>query len=110
MHNFRSKKNTSMKLHFYLKVKNTELHPLTYERAQHCIDDRTTDFTLALMDFGLWNQKRDRDALSPNPDPSHYHYQWPPFLMSMLNTPLVWASWRRKVERSILSNLNTGKY
>ena len=41
-------------------MKKSELSALTYERAQHCIDDRTTDFTLALMDFGLWDQEREK--------------------------------------------------
>lgn len=155
-------------------MKYFELFPLTELLALQCIDDRTTDFTLALIDFADWNIKRQNSfQLSKNikerenetsqklevikmkeiesetrinigmndeekvkktaseremkginkevtidctksEDLSVYdtgskYYVWPDFILNLLRQPSVWASWRKKVERAILSNIKPGK-
>ena len=118
---------------------------LTEGLAQQCIDDRTADFTLALMDFANWDKERGRSSrfdemdqdyeevkvekkqfpLAPtrqrensfsssgdqnqDQDPGSNYYEWPDFLLNMMRQPSVWASWRKKVERSILSNIRPGE-
>lgn len=123
------------------QVKNNDLLSLSEELVQLCIDDRTIDFTLALLDFVKWDRDRSiapckrreqgGDRADGNCPPnigemdrgpsitnssssssscaSKSHYQWPSFIISMLNKPTEWASWRKKVERSILSNREPGK-
>lgn len=125
------------------QVKYNDLLCLSEELVQLCIDDRTIDFTLALLDFVKWDRdrsiatckKREQggDGADDNCPPnigeedggssitngsssssssscaSKSHYQWPSFIISMLNKPTEWASWRKKVERSILSNREPGK-
>ena len=39
-------------------MKYSEVFILTEGLAQQCIDDRTADFTLALMDFANWDKER----------------------------------------------------
>lgn len=55
----------------------------------------------------------NNDGEDPGPNisdssSSKSHYQWPSFIINMLNKPTEWASWRKKVERSILSNREPG--
>ena len=127
-------------------MKYSEVFILTEGLAQQCIDDRTADFTLALMDFANWDKERgtrssrfdeiDQDfvevkvekkqfPVAPtrhrensfsssgdqdrNQDPGSNYYEWPDFLLNMMRQPSVWASWRKKVERSILSNIRPGE-
>ena len=171
------------------------MYVLTEGLAQQCIDDRTADFTLALMDFANWDRGRGSPTSSPSsssplgemgedeeiveteieteskteteietettngiiagltnnkkveqmklkrylekdevmkaekklctvaltqqrenslsssedPDPGSNYYEWPVFLLNMMRQPSVWASWRKKVERSILSNIRPGE-
>lgn len=128
---------------FTLQVKYNDLLSLTEELVQLCIDDRTIDFTLALLDFVKWDRDRgavqkkggeggdgdgvggasplenegkdpgpnitDSSSSSSSSSSSKSHYQWPSFIINMLNKPTEWASWRKKVERSILSNREPGK-
>ena len=107
---------------------------------QQCMDDRTMDFALALIDFVKWHNTLAPDhALSPhatgqeaigeggtqgsdlggpsthtaphtapNSRSSSSHYQWPEFILDMLKRPVEWASWRKRVERAVLSNRDTG--
>jgi hypothetical protein len=109
---------------------------------QQCMDDRTVDFTLSLMDFVKWHSTLEPDhALAPHtlgpesagegdgvdegsdkegsnthtaphtaPQRSSgfSHYQWPEFILGMLKKPVEWASWRKRVERAVLSNRDTG--
>ena len=119
-------------------MKSGELIPLCEELVQQCIDDRTVDFTLALMDFAKWHhalepnhalasrsseseESEDGDDEeegskegegSPNSSvalSSPSHYLWPAFILTMLKKPIEWASWRKRVERAILSNREPGR-
>jgi hypothetical protein len=137
-----------------------------------CTDERTTDFTLALMDFIAWddqNSKAEADNEFPSPlsckrgsslssegdgfqgnsasslssapppsstdcgvenredvnlenirgitknvrsdnindktnisnDTDNRYYVWPDFILDLLNHPIEWASWRKRVERAM---------
>ena len=139
-------------------MKFTELHSLTEELVQHCIDDRTIDFTLALMDFAQWDYARQRQTdittlpqggwsvgvgsvghkntagigqveslamgsttLSKQEgevkaekegekEGEVQRYVWPDFVLAMLKKPTDWASWRKRVERSISGLNDVGKH
>ena len=108
----------------YVQVKNAEVQVLTEELAQHCIDDRTADFTLALMDFQTWDRAGTLDpcsttsflpiSSSSTSPPSSLSgslscYEWPVFILDMLDNPSVWAAWRKRVERAFLKNTGPGK-
>ena len=74
---------------------------------QECTNDRTKDFTLALMDFIEWDEK-ENSSRSVNSSPirddfkdNREYYVWPDFILDMLNHPVEWSAWRRKVERGI---------
>ena len=130
-----------------LQVRITELHPLTEELVQLCIDDRTIDFTLALMDFAQWDHARQKQKVTQahkdsttlprnggsvgtgtisGVEAAHTHadsavdssdnvveevprYVWPEFVLTMLRRPTDWASWRKRVERSISAQKDIGK-
>jgi hypothetical protein len=133
-----------------------ELVPLCEDLVQQCIDDRTVDFTLSLMDFVKWHntlepdhalsphttgpesigegggddEGTDKDGLNthtaphtaantaPNTAPhtapqrssGSSHYKWPEFILGMLKKPVEWASWRKRVERAVLSNRDIGMF
>ena len=90
---------------------------------QECTNDRTKDFTLALMDFIEWdensnsnlnsnsisnsnsnlnsNQSVNSSSLKEELNNDREYYVWPVFILDMLNHPVEWSAWRRKVERGI---------
>ena len=103
------------------------IEALTMNNLAHCTDDRTHEFTLALIEFAKWElleKKRqleeEKQSLAPkdelyfvsdesedaqesknqadtdNPDV----YDWPDFILQMLNLPEQWTAWRKKAERS----------
>lgn len=103
------------------------IEPLSLGNLQHCTEDRTHDFTLALLDFAHWEQAERRkrttadgdlyfisspraeseDSFTPahtwgsatETDPNEL-YDWPAFILQMLNAPEKWSTWRKKAERS----------
>ena len=102
-----------------------ELLPLTETLLQQCSEERTRDFTLALLDFTQWDEMVNSQRITP-PTPvaaqvtgpstapcmesqgpgsdtvdvaGHVHYVWPDFILDLLIQPSVWAAWRKRVER-----------
>ena len=101
---------------------------------QECTGDRTKDFTLALMDFTLWDENENNNMHeNKNENVDHNdndnmngryslnssenkksgstiqidlsndkkYYVWPDFILDLLNRPVEWSAWRKRVERGI---------
>ena len=158
-----------------------QVQPFSPDKLQQCTDERTQDFTLAMLDFAQWHQGQLRQlldahkqtdakegkgqqelqmsldkssdpdemddclyfaeevkAVPANGDVAHpptatttvanasssegayiadFHgiarprdpdsteldtYQWPEFILELLNHPVQWASWRKRAERTAL--------
>jgi hypothetical protein len=91
--------------HYAVKVTYNTIEPLTVQNLKLCTDERTHDFTLALMDFAEWDIKKawdsGRDGTSPSTsDEDEEFYLWPDFILDLINSPREWASWRKRVERN----------
>jgi hypothetical protein len=102
------------------KITNSSvvIEPLSMVNLAHCTEDRTHDFTLALLDFAKWEQDHRRRLASQTSD-SYFSesttgassgtsateevcelYDWPKFILKMLNAPEQWSTWRKKAERN----------
>jgi len=94
--------------HYAVKVSYNTIEPLTVQKLKSCTDERTHDFTLALMDFAEWDIKKawnSDNSSSPtsnedNDDDENRLYLWPDFILDMINSPREWAAWRKRVERN----------
>jgi len=85
-------------------VKCGAIEPLTHQNLKLCTDERTLDFTLALMDFADWHRQQNKkqatsDSACASTPNSAYSFQWPDFIIELIRKPRDWASWRKKVER-----------
>jgi hypothetical protein len=104
------------------------IEPLSLTNLADCTEERTHDFTLALIDFAKWEQDTRRalasqtsdgyfsepkdargtegailsteSAASASTDESNELYDWPEFILHMINSPEEWSTWRKKAERS----------
>jgi len=96
--------------HYAVKVSYNTIEPLTLHNLKLCTDERTLDFTLALMDFAEWDIKKswmqdleNKDlqfSSSLTTDEEEEFYLWPDFILDLINSPREWASWRKRVERN----------
>jgi hypothetical protein len=88
--------------HYSVKVSYNTIEPLTLQNLRSCTDERTHDFTLALMDFAEWDIKRkwDPNAGEMDSDDENEFYLWPNFILDLINAPRDWAAWRKRVERN----------
>jgi hypothetical protein len=105
---------------YLTKITNSSvvIEPLSMENLAHCTEDRTHDFTLALLDFAKWEQDHRRRLASQTsdsyftestaaasngnstPEEACELYDWPEFILKMLNSPDQWSTWRKKAERN----------
>lgn len=93
------------------------IEALSLNNLAHCTEDRTHEFTLALLDFAQWELAERRaladpqkdlyfsddvdDAKEDSADPESTDlYDWPDFILQMLNSPDQWSTWRKRAERS----------
>lgn len=94
---------------------NGQLESLTPKHMDLCTDERTTDFTLAMMDFADWHRSRLRRSVAEGHTLASCNdvdvwgnahsvvdgvYMWPRFIAEMVEKPKVWALWRKKAERA----------
>jgi hypothetical protein len=95
--------------HYAVKVSCNTIDPLTIQKLKSCTDERTHDFTLALMEFAEWDIKNSWEtenkdgAVSPSTDGEKEDdtmYLWPDFVLELINSPREWAAWRKRVERN----------
>ena len=56
-----------------------------------CQDQRTIDFTKALIDFSTWELEKNSDCL---------WYVYPSFVLEFMRHPPTWSSWRTRTERA----------
>eukprot|EP01034_Spumella_vulgaris_P021631 gene21631-27670_t len=96
--------------HYPVEATQSALEPLTMELLKQCTDERTHDFTLALVDFARWethfintseghsNAGGDSSVDQPAADGESF-YLWPDFILDLLNRPKEWAVWRKRAER-----------
>ena len=90
-----------------------QLESLTWKHMDLCTDERTTDFTFAMMDFADWHRARlgriEANGTGPLCDVNVWGsvhpivdgvYMWPRFIVEMVEKPKVWALWRKKAERA----------
>ena len=56
-----------------------------------CQDQRTIDFTKALIDFSAWELEKTPDCL---------WYVYPSFVLEFMKHPPSWSSWRTRTERA----------
>ena len=56
-----------------------------------CLDQRTIDFTKALIEFSTWELEKDSDCL---------WYVYPAFVLEFMKHPPSWSSWRTRTERA----------
>ena len=92
------------------------IEALSTANLSRCTEDRTHEFTLALLDFAQWELAERRALADPQKDlyfsddvddakegadaESTDLYDWPDFILQMLNSPDQWSTWRKKAERS----------
>jgi len=91
-----------------------QLESLTRKHMDQCTDERTADFTFAMMDFADWHRSRMERAVALGAPPmsndvavwGNAHsvvdgvYIWPRFIAEMVEKPKLWALWRKKAERA----------
>jgi hypothetical protein len=94
--------------HYPVEAAQSYLEPLTTETLKQCTDERTHDFTLALLDFARWESKfilertadgEDTSVTETSSNDGQGFYLWPDFILDLLNQPKEWAAWRKRVER-----------
>jgi hypothetical protein len=111
--------------HYPIEVNANTLRPLTISLMKNCNDERTQDFTLALMDFVDWDMMTNRFPSHNQMLSNSYHsteslevdkngytihgeyiepYEWPRFILDLINDNKIWASWRKQKERVYLSS------
>eukprot|EP01038_Epipyxis_sp_PR26KG_P010026 gene10026-13482_t len=114
--------------HYAVEVNVSSIEALTLDKLKGCSDERTLDFTMALIDFAAWcedmlnsncskasNENEDDPATSSSPpslrSPVNIsitcEFMWPEFILSMLNQPKDWSSWRKKAERRLFGTKET---
>ena len=82
---------------------------MVISKLDQCTDERTVDFTAALMEFADWHCNFAERAMAVGHNPPTTRkgaivldgvYLWPSFIVHMLERPAEWAAWRKKAERS----------
>jgi hypothetical protein len=109
--------------HYPVKSANRQMEPLTMQLLKQCTDERTQDFTTALIDFAQWqiSQAAQKESMAQdslnvqNPEYSQMQqqllrglltneaqsYLWPETVFNLISKPSQWASWRKAAERKL---------
>jgi len=98
--------------HYPTKVSGTAVSALSKQLLRGCREDRTHEFTEALIDFALTQltkksqQQQQQEHLYfdvPSIDDiavGESLFDWPPFILKLINSPKEWYVWRKKAERA----------
>lgn len=72
-------------------VKANMVSTLAPDHFKSCVDERSVDFTLALMALSHYELKQDKNCK---------WYTYPSFIRTFLSHPPTWTSWRTSTERN----------
>ena len=92
--------------HYPTKVSGTAVTALSKQLLRGCREDRTHEFTEALIDFALTQLTKKSQHLYfdvPSFDDiavGESLFDWPPFILKLINSPKEWYVWRKKAERA----------
>jgi hypothetical protein len=106
--------------HYSVKVPTRQLDPLTWQLLKKCTDERTQDFTVALIEFADWQASMDAVEGGVNAEIATalragmltnepHSYLWPQSIFELIGKPAVWAAWRKNAERRISSSQNLNR-
>ena len=90
--------------HYIIDTDRNACEKLTDSLLRQCHDERTVDFTLALMDFAVRYQDDWSEPVSSlSNDMAHSTetiFVWPGYITDLMEEYRQWSVWRKKAERS----------
>lgn len=99
--------------HYIVEVDRNNVEILTEENLRQCRDERTVDFTYALIDFAEIQKEDYCEQISVlAPDKPNCHdsvFVWPGFVTDLMEGYRDWTGWRKAAERSVIGRKESRK-
>ena len=112
--------------HYEVDVNARKLESFSEEKLRLCGDERTYDFTLALVDLARWlcesddlaaRIHRDPESLTPTLNGSSADvtvqdntFRWPRRILILISRPNEWSAWRRKPEKAAMGRREVRRF